>query len=104
MTETNRVELSVGQILEDLKNGVTRTQMIEKYGLKKADISRIFQHPSLKGRRVHTAVTKPRVPKAPRVPSFILKDESGEDVTTSLYKGKAVATETPEEVTTVDGW
>lgn len=74
-----KVEVSIPSIKEDLKNGVTRKEMQEKYGLLRADIIKIFKHPELKGLKVHTAAQK--APKAKRTPNFILKDSDGNDVT-----------------------
>lgn len=48
-----KVELTIAQVQEDLKNGVDRKAMQTKYGLKRADIIRLFKHPKLKGLKVH---------------------------------------------------
>lgn len=81
------IELTIEGIQEDLKNGISRTDMIEKYGVKKADINRIFKHPDLKGKKVHTAANgkgshKSRLGKA----SFILRDAAGKDITNTVHK------------------
>lgn len=48
-----KVKLTIAQVKEDLKAGIDRKQMQDKYGLKRADIIRLFQLPELKGLKVH---------------------------------------------------
>ena len=38
-------------ILEDLDNGIDRTGIQEKYGLEKWEVTQMFQHPALKGKK-----------------------------------------------------
>lgn len=52
MTEqSQKPTLTTGGLLEDLKNGLTREDIAEKYGLTKADVKRVFQHPKLKNKK-----------------------------------------------------
>jgi len=43
--------ITVTMILEDLDNGIDRTGIQEKYGLEKWEVTQMFQHPSLKGKK-----------------------------------------------------
>jgi len=43
--------ITVSMILEDLDNGIDRTGIQEKYGLEKWEVTQMFQHPSLKGKK-----------------------------------------------------
>lgn len=40
--------IKVSEVLNDLKNGLTRDNIGEKYGLNKAQVARLFQHEKLK--------------------------------------------------------
>ena len=73
---TEPVKITVQGVLEDLANGYTRNagdthykgegQSIgEKYNLNKSQVSQLFKHEKLKGRKV----------KKEKVPAFILIDE-----------------------------
>lgn len=43
--------ITVTMILEDLNNGIDRTGIQEKYGLEKWEVTQMFQHPTLKGKK-----------------------------------------------------
>ena len=43
--------ITVSMILEDLDNGIDRTGIQEKYGLEKWEVTQMFQHPTLKGKK-----------------------------------------------------
>lgn len=43
--------ITVTMILEDLDNGIDRTGIQEKYGLEKWEVTQMFQHPALKGKK-----------------------------------------------------
>ena len=43
--------ITVSMILEDLDNGVDRPGIQEKYGLEKWEVTQMFQHPALKGKK-----------------------------------------------------
>lgn len=43
--------ITVTMILEDLDNGIDRTGIQEKYGLEKWEVTQMFQHPTLKGKK-----------------------------------------------------
>ena len=43
--------ITVSMILEDLDNGIDRTCIQEKYGLEKWEVTQMFQHPTLKGKK-----------------------------------------------------
>ena len=44
-------EISVMQIDQDLKDGVSNSEMAIKYGIKPWEVDEMFKHPFLKGRR-----------------------------------------------------
>ncbi len=57
-TETTKTEkvptpetISVSMIVEDLENGLGRTEIKNKYGLEAWEVKQMFQHPSLKGKK-----------------------------------------------------
>ena len=43
--------ITVTMILEDLDNGIDRVGIQEKYGLEKWEVTQMFQHPTLKGKK-----------------------------------------------------
>jgi len=81
------IKITVQSVLEDLQNGYTRCKddkhykeegksIQEKYGLNKTQVSQLFKHDKLKGRKVKVAST----------PAFILVDEddAAEETDTSI--------------------
>ena len=44
-------QITVSMIDQDLKNGVNKTEMSVKYGIKSWEVDRMFEHPDLNGRR-----------------------------------------------------
>ena len=44
-------QITVSMIDQDLKDGVNKTEMIVKYGIKPWEVDEMFKHPFLKGRR-----------------------------------------------------
>lgn len=58
------IRLTIAQILEDLDNGLTRAGIGQKYDLSGADVSRLFQHAELKGK------------KTKALPNFIIVSEA----------------------------
>ena len=70
-------QITVSQILEDLENGMTRTpsdkrynsevgSIMEKYNLKKYEVTLLFKNEKLKGKKT----------KQPRELSFVLVDDT----------------------------
>jgi len=53
--ENQNFTLTTTQILNDLKNGLTRESIKEKYGMTNRELKEIFQHPDLKGRKTRPA-------------------------------------------------
>ena len=43
--------ITVTMIQNDLDNGIDRTGIQEKYGIEKWEVTQMFQHPELKGRK-----------------------------------------------------
>lgn len=71
------IKITVSGILEDLKNGYTRTtgekhylgdgkSIQEKYGLNKSQVTELFTHEKLKGKKTITI----------KAPAFILEDDT----------------------------
>tara|TARA_R100000234_G_scaffold119212_1_gene101517 strand:+ start:1733 stop:2113 length:381 start_codon:yes stop_codon:yes gene_type:complete len=50
-TVTKPTRITTTMILNDLDNGIDRTGIQEKYGLEKWEVTQMFQHPTLKGRK-----------------------------------------------------
>lgn len=50
-----KVKLSTSQVLKDLENGLTRDEIKEKYSLDSNSMKKLFNTPSLKGRRTQKA-------------------------------------------------
>lgn len=49
--ENTKKVLGIKQVLENLKNGMTREDIGEHYGLKATEVKVLFQHPSLKHKK-----------------------------------------------------
>lgn len=91
MSTENEVKavLSISNILEDLKNGLKRTDIAEKYGITKSELSRHFQHPKLKGKKT---ITKP-------VNEFVLIDDTEDSVETeNTAENDELVTEKPDPI------
>lgn len=77
MSEINEsrvpVRLTVTGILEDLSKGLTRPEIRTKYRLSAGDMTALFQHPSLKGR------------KPSKVAGFILVDDTVEQREETIF-------------------
>ena len=43
--------ITTTMILEDLENGISRDGIKEKYGLETWEVTQMFQHPALKGKK-----------------------------------------------------
>lgn len=50
-----KVKLTVSGIIADLEAGIDRRGIAAKYGLNFAQVKEVFQHPKLKGKKVHKA-------------------------------------------------
>jgi hypothetical protein len=86
-----KVELTISQIKEDLKNGIDRDGIKEKYGLRRVDVVRLFQNNELKGLKVHRP--RPATSKSKATIGFILKDDSGNDITSTVFPAAKASTE-----------
>jgi len=62
-------EISVSMIDQDLKDGVSKSEMAIKYGIKPWEVDEIFKHPFLKGRR----------PSRKKALSFTFIDDAPQD-------------------------
>ena len=60
-----KVEIRLSEVIMLLEEGNTREQIAEHFGLNKAEVTMLFQHEKLKGKR----------PK--KVPSFTITDDLG---------------------------
>ncbi len=47
----NKPKIGIKQVCDMLKDGKTRNEIAEFYGISKADCKRLFQHPDLKGKK-----------------------------------------------------
>lgn len=65
--EKQKVKLTISQVLDDLSDGLDRKQIRQKYNLTATDVTNLFQHPKLKGKRVKPA------------PGFELEDDTAEE-------------------------
>lgn len=86
-----KTQLTVSGILGDLGNGLTRANIQAKYNLTGKDLTALFSHPKLKGKKTTPA------------PSFVLTDDTPdeEEVTATAPPVEEVA-ETPLEPVTAD--
>ena len=66
---TTPPEISVMQIDQDLKDGITKAEMAVKYNIKPWEVDEMFKHPFLKGRR----------PSRKKALSFTFVDDITED-------------------------
>ena len=85
----NKKVIGVAQVLQHLKDGMTRDDIAEHYGITKAECKLLFQHEDLKGK------------KTIKKPSFIVVPDATADniVLDSPVVGEAeVVTETTETV------
>lgn len=79
-----RIPITASQLLQDLKDGLTREAIGEKYGFNKAQVKRLFNNPALKNKKTHKVHQDP----------FILID----DVTVSSdFASEAAAEQAVEE-------
>tara|TARA_R110002012_G_scaffold110642_4_gene255212 strand:+ start:353 stop:856 length:504 start_codon:yes stop_codon:yes gene_type:complete len=61
-------KITVSMIDQDLKNGISKSEMTVKYGIKPWEVDEMFKHPFLKGRR----------PSKKKPLSFIFEDDTDE--------------------------
>ena len=62
-------QITVSMIDQDLKDGISKTEMTVKYGIKPWEVDEMFKHPFLKGRR----------PSRKKALSFSFVDDITED-------------------------
>ena len=87
--------ITTSMIIEDLENGIDRTGIKEKYGLENWEVSQMFKHPALKGKKVRKV----------RKMSFNFVDDTTETVDpnqTSIPTHDIVDTSTPAEAEFTD--
>ena len=63
-------QITVSMIDQDLKDGISKTEMTVKYGIKPWEVDEMFKHPFLKGRR----------PSRKKALSFSFVDDVSEDM------------------------
>ena len=61
-------KISVSMIDQDLKDGISKSEMAIKYGIKPWEVDEMFKHPFLKGRR----------PSRKKSLSFVFEDDTDE--------------------------
>ena len=59
-------KITVSMIDQDLKDGISKSEMAIKYGIKPCEVDEMFKHPFLKGRR----------PSRKKALSFIFEDDT----------------------------
>ena len=79
-------QITISMIDQDLKDGVNKTEMSIKYGIKPWEVDEMFKHPLLKGRR----------PARKRTLSFSFVDDMSEDTSEPEFTKRA--TDLIEEV------
>ena len=79
-------QITISMIDQDLKDGVNKTEMSIKYGIKPWEVDEMFKHPLLKGRR----------PARKRTLSFSFVDDMSEDTSEPEFSKRA--TDLIEEV------
>jgi hypothetical protein len=90
MSEVNavpaKVQLTVSGILNDLNEGLTRDGIRSKYALTAKDVTDLFKHPKLKGKK-----TKP-------APGFSLTDDTPDEEVVNEVVAETPAETQPEVV------
>ena len=86
-------KITVSMIDQDLKDGISKSEMAIKYGIKPWEVDEMFKHPFLKGRR----------PSKRKPLSFIFEDDMADEAITNpnqvtLEQAIDDAIETVEEV------
>lgn len=81
-----QAQLTVSGILADLDNGLTRPMIQTKYKLSGKDLTELFKHPKLKGKKTKAA------------PGFVLVDDTPDDVEETATDVEAVTEDTDIEV------
>ena len=83
-----KVELTIAQVKQDLKDGLDRPAIAKKYGIRRVDVMTLFTNPELKGLKVH----RPRgaSSKSKATIGFILKDDNGNDITSTVFPAAGV--------------
>jgi len=66
---SEKKQISVSAVIDDLNNGLSRLQIGEKYGLTAREVKEMFKHPSLKGKKAKKVFE----------PSFELVDDVQKD-------------------------
>ena len=74
-------QITVSMIDQDLKDGVTKPEMVIKYGIKAWEVDEMFKHPFLKGRR----------PARKRTLSFSFVDDTDTPEITGIPQGDTIS-------------
>jgi hypothetical protein len=80
-------EISVMQIDQDLKDGISKSEMAKKYNIKPWEVDEMFKHPFLKGRR----------PSRKKALSFIFVDDTNVPEITGIPNGDTMSDTDDEE-------
>jgi hypothetical protein len=81
-------EITISMIDQDLIDGVTKTEMSIKYGIKPWEVDEMFKHPFLKGRR----------PARKRALSFSFVDDMSEDTSEPQFSEREESTQFPSSM------
>lgn len=75
----DKIPIRTSKVLEMLKEGKTREDIRNHYGLSKTELKDLFQHEKLKGRKTHKA------------PSFVIVDDIEEEGDTRASTGSTTS-------------
>ena len=82
-------KISVSMIDQDLKDGISKSEMAIKYGIKPWEVDEMFKHPFLKGRR----------PSRKKALSFVFEDDISTKETGMIEAVEALQEVDPNQVT-----
>ena len=96
-------KISVMQIDQDLKDGISKSEMAIKYGIKPWEVDEMFKHPFLKGRRPSrkkalsfTFVDDTDTPEITGIPNGDTDEEYVDPNQTSIDDVNEITSDTPE--------
>jgi hypothetical protein len=94
--------IKVSEVLNDLKNGLTREKIGEKYGLNKAQVARLFQHEKLKYKKTilpDNFVVEDDTEEAPVAPNQLELELQAGNIETPVAQEEAAPVEEVAPVT-----
>lgn len=98
---SEKAKITVSQLLSDLKSGLDRKAIAEKYEVSQSEVAEWFQHPSLKNKRVRPAAKFELVDDTEEAPKKISAPKKVKEVSvaeTPTATAETVVTETANTV------